>query len=187
MPPDLRYALRSLVRRPLFSLILISILAIGLGFNAAMFSVVDSVLLEPLPYTEADRLVWMWGLTPERDENSVSALDYMDYRAQSTTLEQLAAYSLWPERYVVTGEEEPEVLVAAATSCTCRNSATASASSTSTWSCCSSSANRRSSAARSPPPQPHARRQVASRASLARSFTRVRSGRVVGAGLRTAG
>jgi hypothetical protein len=85
MSPDLRYALRSLYRRPLFSLILISILAIGLGANTAMFSVVDSVLLEPLPYPEADRLVWMWGLTADGQDNTVSALDYMDYRVESTT------------------------------------------------------------------------------------------------------
>ena len=55
MSPDLRYALRSLLNRPLFSLILISILALGLGANTAMFSVVDSVLLEPLPYPDADK------------------------------------------------------------------------------------------------------------------------------------
>jgi len=113
---DLRYAFRSLIRRPLFSLILISILAIGLGANTAMFSVVDSVLLEPLPYPDADQLVWMWSLTPDREQNTVSALDYMDYRDQSRTIEHLAAYSAWQERFVVTGDYEPEVLVGAAIS-----------------------------------------------------------------------
>jgi predicted permease len=116
MPPDLRYALRSLKGRPLFSFVLISILAIGLGANSAMFSVVDSVLLEPLPYPEADQLVWMWGLTPDGGQNTLSALDYMDYRDQSSTFEHLAAYSIWQERYVVTGSDRPEVLVGAATS-----------------------------------------------------------------------
>ena len=116
MSPDLRYALRSLIRRPLFSLILISILAIGLGANTAMFSVVDSVLLEPLPYPDADELVWMWGLTPELRQNTLPALDYMDYREQSSSFEHLAAFSIWQERYVVTGDIEPEVLVGAATS-----------------------------------------------------------------------
>jgi predicted permease len=116
MSPDLRYALRSLIRRPLFSMILISILAIGLGANTAMFSVVDSVLLEPLPYPNADRLVWMWGLTPELRQNTLPALDYMDYRKESTSFEHLAAFSIWQERYVVTGDDEPEVLVGAATS-----------------------------------------------------------------------
>ncbi len=113
---DLRFALRSMARRPLFYLILIGILGIGLGANAAMFSVVDSVLLEPLPYPEADRLVWMWGRTPEGRNNTVSALDYMDYRERNRTLEELAAYSTWPERFVTTGGDEPEVLMGAATS-----------------------------------------------------------------------
>jgi putative ABC transport system permease protein len=70
MLSDLRYALRSVARRPLFSVILILILGVGLGANAAMFSVVDSVLLEPLPYPEADRLAWMWTLTPQGRNNT---------------------------------------------------------------------------------------------------------------------
>ncbi len=116
MLSDLRYALRSVARRPLFSVILILILGVGLGANAAMFSVVDSVLLEPLPYPEADRLAWMWTLTPQGRNNTTSALDYMDYRENSTTMAELAAYLTWPERYVTTGGDEPEVLVGAAVS-----------------------------------------------------------------------
>jgi predicted permease len=113
---DVRYALRAIVRRPLFSLILVSILALGLGVNAAMFSVVDSVLLEPLPYPDADRLVWMQSITPDGNPNTVAALDWMDYREQTTTLEELAAYSTWPENIVITGGDEPEVLTGAAVS-----------------------------------------------------------------------
>lgn len=113
---DLRFALRSIARRPLLSLILILILGVGLGANVAMFTVVDSVLLEPLPYPEADRLVWMWSRTPSGQNNTVAALDYVDYRERNTTLAYLAAYSIWPERYVITGGDEPEVLVGAAAS-----------------------------------------------------------------------
>lgn len=113
---DLRFALRCIARRPLLSLILVLILGLGLGANAAMFSVVDSVLLEPLPYPEADRLVWMWSRTPSGQNNTVAALDYVDYRERNSTLEYLAAYSTWPERYVITGGDEPEVLVGAAAS-----------------------------------------------------------------------
>jgi putative ABC transport system permease protein len=113
---DLRFALRSLARRPVFYTILILILGVGLGGNAAMFSVVDSVLLEPLPYPEADRLVWMWSVTPEGSNNTVAALDYVDCRERNTTLEGLAAFSTWPERFVTTGGDEPEVLVGAVTS-----------------------------------------------------------------------
>lgn len=113
---DLRYALRSFARRPLLSLILVLILGLGLGANTAMFSVVDTILLEPLPYPEADRLVWMWSRTPAGQNNTVAAVDYVDYRERNTTLEYLAAYSTWPERYVITGGDEPEVLVGAAAS-----------------------------------------------------------------------
>jgi putative ABC transport system permease protein len=116
MLSDLRFALRSIARRPVLSLILVLILGVGLGANAAMFSVVDTVLLEPLPYPEADRLVWMWSRTPSGQNNTVAALDYVDYRERNTTLEYLASYSTWPERYVITGGDEPEVLVGAAAS-----------------------------------------------------------------------
>lgn len=113
---DLRLTLRAMTRHPLFYSILVLILGIGLGANVAMFSVVDSVLLEPLPYPEAERLVWMWSITPQGGTNTVAALDYMDYRERNTTLDQLAAYSTWPERFVTTGGDEPEVLIGAATS-----------------------------------------------------------------------
>lgn len=113
---DVRHALRSMARRPLFSLVLVSILALGLGANAAMFSVVDSVLLEPLPYPEADRLVWVRSLTPDGNPNSVAAEDWRDYRDGSAAFEHLAAYGLFPEDLVVTGGEEPEVLSGAAVS-----------------------------------------------------------------------
>lgn len=113
---DVRYALRSMAKRPLFSLVLVSILALGLGANAAMFSVVDSVLLEPLPYPEADELVWVSSLTPEGQMNSIAALDWRDYRDGSTTAEHVAAYGVFPEDIVITGGEEPEVLTGAAVS-----------------------------------------------------------------------
>jgi predicted permease len=105
-----------MVRRPLFTLVLVSILALGLGANAAMFSVVDSVLLEPLPYPEADRLVWVRSLTPEGSPNSVAAEDWRDYGSGAAAIEHLAAYGLFPQDMVITGEEEPEVLSGAAVS-----------------------------------------------------------------------
>lgn len=113
---DLRLAVRSLARRPLFSLILILILGIGLGANAAMFSIVDSVLLEPLPYPDPGRLAWVWGRTPGGRNNTISAVDYKDYQAASTAFEELAAYGTFPERYVITGADEPEVVVGAVAS-----------------------------------------------------------------------
>ena len=113
---EMRYAFRSLLRNPTMTLIAVVTLALGIGANTAVFSVIRAVLLSPLPYPEADRLVWMWTVTPDGSNNTTAALDYMDYREHSTTLEQLAAYSTWPERYVTTGGDEPEVLVGAAAS-----------------------------------------------------------------------
>ena len=58
---DIRAAIRALTRRPGFALIAIVTLALGIGGNAAIFSIIDSVLLQPLPYARADRLVMPWG------------------------------------------------------------------------------------------------------------------------------
>ena len=111
---DVRYALRTMRKNAGFTATCLMVLAAGIGATAALFSVVDSVLLEPLPYPEADRLVWMWSLTPDGNTNSVAALDYADYRAHTETVEELAAYSLWQESYVLTGGDAPEVLTGAA-------------------------------------------------------------------------
>lgn len=108
---DLRLALRSLRTRPLFFFIVLATLAVGIGANAAMFSVVDSVLLEPLHYPSADRLVWVSGRTPEGRPNTISALNYLDYRESATSFDELAAYLAFADQYVVTGPGEPEVLV----------------------------------------------------------------------------
>ncbi|MEJ2217392.1 MAG: ABC transporter permease [Gemmatimonadota bacterium] len=107
---DLRYAIRGLFRRPMYSLVLVATLAVGIGANAAMFTVVDGVLLEPLPYPHADRLVWVWSLTPRGQPNTTSALDYVDYR-RASSFTDLATVGVFPRRLVVTGGEGPEVVV----------------------------------------------------------------------------
>ncbi len=93
---DFRYALRTLRKSPGFTLIAIATLALGIGANSAIFSVIDAVLLRPLPFPNADRLTMVWATAPQHPENnreSQSYPDYADLRAQNHTFSALAAYT----------------------------------------------------------------------------------------------
>ncbi len=107
---DLRYALRQLARRPGFAAVLVLTLALGIGANTAVFSVVDGVLLRPLPYPEPDRLAVVWTQFPTQHlmEFPASWPEYTDYRTQSRSFSQLAAW-VRVER-TVTGDQDPERL-----------------------------------------------------------------------------
>ena len=94
---DARYALRTMRRNPGFAALVIVTLALGIGANTAIFSVVNAVLVEPLPYPEADRIVQVWHTPPQdafpgRKTFSVSPANYLDWRDQSRSFEALAAY-----------------------------------------------------------------------------------------------
>jgi putative ABC transport system permease protein len=107
---DFRFALRMLVRRPVVAFIAIFTLALGMGAGTAMFSVVDAVLLRPLPYRDADRLVFVWSTFASSDgmEGGSALPDFRVWRDENRTLEALGGYyyreaSLWssagePER-----------------------------------------------------------------------------------------
>jgi predicted permease len=90
---DARYALRTLRRSPGFTVIAISILALGIAGNTTMFSLMDAVRIQALPYAESDRLVILWGnvmrARPER--RGASYPDFLDWRAQAATFEGMAA------------------------------------------------------------------------------------------------
>src|SRR5262245_44271899 len=107
---DLRYGARMLWRRPGFTLIAVITLALGVGANTAIFSVVNGVLLKSLPYHEPERIVLLWGDVPSRDEHrsQVSATDVADWRKLNTVFEEIATFSNWGA--ALSGAGEPERL-----------------------------------------------------------------------------
>ena len=88
---DVRYALRMLRRAPGFTFIAVLTLALGIGATTSIFSVVNGVLLRPLPYHQPERLVWFLETQPGLTGAPFSAPDFLDYQAQNRTLEQMAA------------------------------------------------------------------------------------------------
>jgi putative ABC transport system permease protein len=110
---DLRYALRTLVRWPGFSAVVILTLALGIGANAAIFSIVNAVLLRPLPYTNPERLVFVFGTPTDGDSAKVgrssSFPDFADIRTRSRSFSQIAAFSV--QQTTVTGKQfEPAIV-----------------------------------------------------------------------------
>jgi putative ABC transport system permease protein len=105
---DLRYGVRSLLRSPSFTLVAVITLALGIGANTAIFSVVYSVLLKPLPFPNPDRIVLLWGDDRgERDSRSqVSHTDIADYRTQSSSFEAVSTFTSWTPLLTGTGSAE---------------------------------------------------------------------------------
>ncbi|HBL31157.1 MAG TPA: ABC transporter permease [Acidobacteria bacterium] len=105
---DLRYSLRTLLTSPRFTLAALLALALGIGANTAIFSVVNAILLKPLPYPEPDRIVLLWvrflgqGIT----ESKLSGPELIDFRNKSQVFERLAAG--YDTKYNLTGGGEPE-------------------------------------------------------------------------------
>ena len=94
MLTDCRYALRMLAKAPAFTAIAILTLALGIGANSAIFSVIDTVLLRPLPFAKPNQLTAVWSkVTAESDKETGSFPDYADIRDQSQTLDALFAYT----------------------------------------------------------------------------------------------
>jgi putative ABC transport system permease protein len=103
---DLRYAVRSLAKRPGLTLVALLTLALGIGANTAIFSVVNAVVLRPLPYADPDRLVMLWETMPGSDRRSVAPGNFVDWRDQNKTFEELAA--TFYGNFNVTGAGESE-------------------------------------------------------------------------------
>jgi putative ABC transport system permease protein len=104
---DIRYGARVLAKHKGFTAVAVLTLALGIGANTAIFSVVNELLLRPLPFPEAERVVMLWEVTPEgRHQNTTSRANFGGWRDQSKTFEGMAAFS--DQRLNLTGEGEPE-------------------------------------------------------------------------------
>src|SRR5205085_9210609 len=114
---DLRYGGRMLVKQPGFTLIAVITLALGIGACTAIFSVVNGVLLNPLPFAEPDRLVMIYGkfLSYGSSNLSLSVPDFVDCRDRTSSFEQLAAYDDFSANLADTGGEPERVEALAVT------------------------------------------------------------------------
>src|SRR5262245_21714846 len=110
---DMRYGARMLLKNTGFTLIALATLALGIGANTAIFSVINAVLLRPLPYAEPERLVALWESNTQRPQsrNSISYPNFFDWRAQSQSFERMASYYTIP--IALTGGATPVNLRAA--------------------------------------------------------------------------
>jgi putative ABC transport system permease protein len=112
---NLKFALRRLRKSPGFFFVAAGIMALGIGANTAIFSVVHAVLLEPLPFPDADRVVQIWHVPPQKSfpgmtRFAVSAANFLDWQTQNHVFAQMALYS--GTRYDITGTGKPEAVTA---------------------------------------------------------------------------
>jgi putative ABC transport system permease protein len=105
---DLGFGTRMLRKSPGFTAVALLTLALGVGANSAIFTVINAVLLRPLPYQDPERLVTLWESNPQQEvaRSTVSASSYLDWKTQSQTLEYISAYRYWG--FVLAGGNEPE-------------------------------------------------------------------------------
>src|SRR5262245_53574501 len=106
---DLRYGARMFLKQPGFTLIAVLTLGLGIGANTAIFSLVNTVLIRPLPFAEPERLVWTWGEFSQGNRASTSPPDFLDYRAQNQSFDELAAMLF--RSFNLTGTGEPERVI----------------------------------------------------------------------------
>lgn len=112
---DLKFACRHLLKSPGFTSVAILIMALGIGANSAIFSVVHAVLLEPLPFNDPDRLVQIWHVPPQSSfpgmtKFAVSAANFLDWQKQNEVFSEMALYS--GASYEITGQGKPGTVIA---------------------------------------------------------------------------
>ena len=103
---DIRYGVRSLLKHPGFTAIVVVTLAVGIGASSAIFSVVNTVLLRPLPYAQAERIVAIQELNADGKRVQVTPANFLDWRAQNTVFEQLAAILTRPANLALADQAE---------------------------------------------------------------------------------
>ena len=103
---DVRFGLRMLAKNPAFTAIAVLTLALGIGANTAIFSVIDAALLRPLPYPDADRIVVLYQLNYKKDKITPAAADFVDFQREASSFAQLAAYRGIP--FNLSGNGNPE-------------------------------------------------------------------------------
>ena len=109
---DVRYGVRLLLKTPAFTAVAVLTLALGIGANTAIFSVVNAVLLRPLPFKNPDRLVWAFGKCPICSGAAVSPMDFIAYRDENHTFERIGAFAPGNLLFNLTGTEKPEQIKA---------------------------------------------------------------------------
>jgi putative ABC transport system permease protein len=112
---DLKFAIRHLMKSPGFTSVAVLIMALGIGANTAIFSVVHAVLLEPLPFQDPDRLVQIWHVPPQSSfpgmtQFAVSAANFLDWQKQNSVFSEMALYS--GGGYEITGQGKAEMIKA---------------------------------------------------------------------------
>lgn len=107
---DLRYSLRFMIKSPAFTAVALLSIALGIGANTTVFSVINAALLRSVPYNDPSTLMLLWGDEPgapsRRNHSQVSATDVADYRAQASVFEDVATYSGWYPTMTGDGEAE---------------------------------------------------------------------------------
>ena len=111
---DVRYGIRTLIKSPGFAVAGIVILGLGIGVNTAIFTVVNAVVLKPLPFADADRIVRLWHTPPQStfagiEIFALSPANFIDWEAQSEVFEKMAIYR--GGRWTLTGQGEPDAVV----------------------------------------------------------------------------
>ena len=103
---DIRYSVRSLRKRPAFSLLVVFVLAVAIAANSSIFSIVNAVILKPLSFKDPDRLVWIWAQRKTVSRAFFSIPNFIDTRDQNQTLAEVAPFAIWPANLTGRGEAE---------------------------------------------------------------------------------